>query len=295
MLAFIHVEELHFLQEFLLCLISGCLNLGKLNTFINEQGEVAAHSRELRQVVVGDGHLLDEFHEVGPVDVGEINRSLDVEFLCHLLGHNAKLSNLLAATLRDGGSHREDVVLLLAEDKGTERNTQTLEDVEHVCLHLIHRRVLVGMCPVAVHTLTCQPKTQVVVLAVSSQNLLRRLGTCLQRLAVLVHLLLILLRVEIVAVAELEELQVGHATIAVAGNGLKTTEEQRLTQHCQVLAQRVHQFHTVLQFVSLTIFIVRNLGERVVQYLIEATAHQLFSHVILQFVALVQFALYGER
>ena len=117
------------------------------------------------------------------------------------------------------------------------------------------------MCPVAVHTLTRQPQAQVVVLAVSSQNLLRRFSTGLQRLAVLVHLLLILLGIEVVAVAKLKELQVGHTTIGIAGNRFQTTEEQRLAQHSQVLAQRVHQLHAILQFVGLTIFIVSDLRE----------------------------------
>ena len=151
------------------------------------------------------------------------------------------------------------------------------------------------MSPVAVDTLSCLPESEVVVLAIGSKNLLRRLRAGCEHIALLVHLRQILLRVKAVAVAIFEESQVWHATVRVAADALQASEEERLSEHAEVLAQGIHQLDTSLRLERLTAVIVRHLSERVVEHFVEAAAHQLFSHDILQFVALVEVTLSSER
>ena len=85
--------------------------------------------------------------------------------------------------------------------------------------------------------------------------------------------------------------------VDVARHTLQSTEEHGLAHHSQVGTQRVHHLHGVLVGISveLEVGIIACLGERVVQYLHEALAYQLFCHDVLGVVVLVFLALYGER
>ena len=111
------------------------------------------------------------------------------------------------------------------------------------------------------------------------------------------RVVVVFLRVVVVHVAHLEEAQVLAFAVDVARERLQSSEDQCLAHHAQVGGQRVHYLHRVCPTVAvqLVVVVVGLLGERVVQYLVEATSHKLLRDNVLQLVLLVFLVLCGER
>ena len=149
------------------------------------------------------------------------------------------------------------------------------------------------MCPRAADALARDPQAEVVVLAVGIEDMLDDFGVAAgadtgDDVGAL------LLGVEVVAVAELEELHVATTAVHVAADALQAAEEQRLAQHGKVLRERIQQAHTVLGLVALLVVVVGSLGERVVENLVEAGSHQLLGDEVLQLEALINITLDGD-
>ena len=112
------------------------------------------------------------------------------------------------------------------------------------------------MDPAAFHALAGNPESEMVVLAVWTENL----TGCLARRddAAGVGLLV---GIEVVAFAKLEKLQVGQLTVCIMTDAFETSEEQCLAHHAQILAQRVDESHEVLRLVGLAVVVIGCLGE----------------------------------
>ena len=106
------------------------------------------------------------------------------------------------------------------------------------------------MSPAAANTLTSYPETKVVILGISIQNVLDNLwvttaadtgndiGTTL-------------LGLELIAVTELEELEVGISVVGVTCNALQTAKEKGLTQRVQILAEGIEKLDKILALIAL--------------------------------------------
>ena len=103
--------------------------------------------------------------------------------------------------------------------------------------------------------------------------------------------MILLLRVKLVAVAKLEETQVGVFAVHIIRQTLQTAEKQCLPHHVEVAAEGVHDLHQVVDGIVVEVIVVGGLGQRVVHNLVESAAHQLLCHQIVQLVLTVFVAL----
>ena len=106
------------------------------------------------------------------------------------------------------------------------------------------------MSPATAYALTGYPKAQVIILGVGIQNVLDNLrvttaadtgndiGTTL-------------LGLELIAVTELEELEVGISVVGVTCNALQTAKEKGLTQRVQILAKGIEKLDKILALIAL--------------------------------------------
>ena len=133
-LALVNVEEFDCLEQFLLSLVGDSLNLSKWNVTIEQQGKVATYGWELANLSVSDVLLLYDAHDLVPTNVGEIHRSVDVESFCELARYDAHLCEDFSATILDAETLTVNVALALAEDKHSEWNSQSCEDIYDVSL-----------------------------------------------------------------------------------------------------------------------------------------------------------------
>ena len=122
------------------------------------------------------------------------------------------------------------------------------------------------MRPRAFHALTREPQTEVLLFAVTGQNLFG----------------IFLVGIEVVAVAKLEEAEVRCFSVCVVGNALQATEEEGLAHHVEVGRKRVDKAHEMFGRISFTFVIISLAGKRVVDNFVETTAHELFAHQGLQ-------------
>jgi hypothetical protein len=90
---------------------------------------------------------------------------------------------------------------------------------------------------------------------------------------------------EAIAIAKLEETEVGIAVADVACNAFQTAEEQCLAQHVKVLAKGIDEANQFFALVGLKPIVVCTTLKAVVKYFVEATTHKLFANDILLFVA----------
>ena len=279
-LAFIDIEQLHLLQQFLLALAGNLLNLLKLHALVNQQGKVAAHGWILRNLVILHFVLANSFHHGSPIDVSIINIICDSGLFQKLTAHDTQLSQQFATTIFDSQSLREDIVSALLAHHHASRHTQSGEDVLHIGVQLVERAVFIGVNPTAFHTLASHPKCKVHLLGIGFDG------------SLVGFFLLIIM----IAVAKLEELQVGVLAVGIAHDALQTSEEQCLTHHAKVGRKRIHHPHRLLQRIGFgQSVIVSHLAQRVVQYLVEAASHQLLTHQVLKLVLLVLLTLNGQR
>ena len=86
--------------------------------------------------------------------------------------------------------------------------------------------------------------------------------------------------VEVIAIAELVELEVSVLAVGVTLYALQTAEQQRLAHHAQVLRKRVHDLHTTVEIAG--ILVVSDLGEGVVENLVEPLCCELLADARLQ-------------
>ena len=149
------------------------------------------------------------------------------------------------------------------------------------------------MSPTARDALTGEPESQMELFAVGVQDVLDDFGVATAAdagddVGTTTRFLIV------VAVAKLEEGEVGSSVRDVAGYALETPEEEGLTQHVEVLTQGIEQAHAVLCLQALEAVVVGTALERVVEYLMETCTHQLFANDVLQFVALIHVALHDS-
>ena len=100
-----------------------------------------------------------------------------------------------------------------------------------------------------------------------------------------------LLFVEVIAVAELKEFQIGILAVGIVRDALQSAEKQCLAHGVQVGAERVHQHHEVLGGIRFQSVVIGGACQRVVQDFVETAAHQLLGNQVLQTVGLVALAL----
>ena len=98
-------------------------------------------------------------------------------------------------------------------------------------------------------------------------------------------------RVFIIAVAKLEETEVGVLAVGIVGNAFQAAEEERLAQHVEVAAQRIEQLNCAVFRVGREVVVVSLFRERVVEDFAEALADELLRHEVLQLIAAVHLAL----
>ena len=146
-LAFVHVEELHVLQELLLCLLCNVGDGLKLYALVDEQGEVAAHGRIFAYLVEQHLFAAHGFGHGVPMDVGIEHVGGDVGLLEQLLAHDAHFCHYLSAAVLDGYAFAEDVVVAMFRHDGAGHDAEACKDVLYMGLELVERRLLVGVCP----------------------------------------------------------------------------------------------------------------------------------------------------
>ena len=150
------------------------------------------------------------------------------------------------------------------------------------------------MRPRTAHPLARHPQPEVIVFRISVQNVLDDL-----RVTTAAHagndIGTFILFAEIVAISELEELQIRVLAVGVVRNTFQAPEQQRLAHRVQVGTQRIHQFHQMRGRITLHPVIIGRTLQRIVQDFIETASHQLFRHQILQLVAFVFIAFDIQR
>ena len=109
------------------------------------------------------------------------------------------------------------------------------------------------------------------------------------------HFLRILLfLVEVITITEFKEFQVCILTVGVVRDAFQSTEKQCLTHGIQVCTQRIQQHYQILRRIRLQVVIVSGTRQRVVQNLIETTAHQLLDKKV-QFAEIEKIAYETEK
>ena len=99
-----------------------------------------------------------------------------------------------------------------------------------------------------------------------------------------------LLFVEVIAITEFKESQIGVLAVGIVRDALQSAKEQRLAHGVQVRAKRVHQHYEVFSGIRFQSVIICGACQRVIQNLIETAAYQLLGNQILQSVGLIPFA-----
>ena len=111
------------------------------------------------------------------------------------------------------------------------------------------------MCPRVGYFLTRYPQSEMIILCISSQRLFGILLFC----------------IEIIAISEFEEFQVGILTVGVMRDTFQTTEQQSLTHCIQICTQRVQQHYQILRRISFHTIIITGACQRIIQNFIETT------------------------
>ena len=209
------------------------------------------------------------------------------------MGYDAKFCKCLAATILDSKALVINVALTFCKNQCSKRNTHTRHDIENVCLQFCKAGILVRMCPTTAYALTRNPQAQMVILVVGIQHMLDYL-----RISAAAHvrndIRILALFMEVVAVTVFKEVEVLVAMVGIPLDAFQTAKQQCLTQHVEILAQRIQQTDEVLTLIGFQSVVVCALLQTVVQNFIEACTHQLLSHQILQLLALVGFPFHRE-
>ena len=146
-LAFVHIEESHFLQKLLFGFVSNLFDFGKLNLLVEQESQVTLHGRELGEFLEVHLRSLDGLHQFIPIDFGIIDFVVDVELLLNLLAHDTEGSKQLTTTGMNADSGCIYIVGQVTEHHGAVVQAQASEDIEDVCLEFVYAGSFIGMCP----------------------------------------------------------------------------------------------------------------------------------------------------
>ena len=215
------------------------------------------------------------------MDVGIVYGVGDVGSPLQLVGEYSQLGYGLAAACHHLQAGGEDIVVALFDHHHVLGEAHTGKYILHIGIEFTERTVLIGMGPRATHALAGNPQSEVSLFDV-----------CLAGVFIAPAVLMV-----VVAVAHLEEAQVGVLAVGIAHDALQATEEQRLAHHAEVGAQRVDHLDGLFPGISVetSLLVVAHLGERVVHNLIEATTHELLANKVLQTILGILLGLHGER
>ena len=92
---------------------------------------------------------------------------------------------------------------------------------------------------------------------------------------------ILLVRIEVIAITEFEEFQIGILAVCIVSDAFQSTEQQCLTHTVQIGTQWIQQHHQMVGWIVLQTVVVSGTSQRIIQYFIEATANQLFCNQIL--------------
>ena len=81
-------------------------------------------------------------------------------------------------------------------------------------------------------------------------------------------------------IAEFKETKISVLPLGVVLDALQSAEQQGLTHHVKVGAERIHNPNTILRLEYIALIIVCPFRQRVVQYLIESATYKLLTHCI---------------
>ena len=277
-LSFIDVEEFDGLEELALAVGSDFPDSVERYCLVDEEGEVALHGRELGDVGEGNFVLLRFLHQRRPREFGVINFPFDVHLLADAVGYDTQGTEQFSRRSLDAQAGRVNIVGKLAEDKLLQVNAKAEEDIFHVSLQLINRRLLVGMRPTVFHPFAVEPQGKVIVFLELSQRF---------------AFLAVLFRIGI-AVAEFVETDIGILAFRIVFDALQTAEEECLAHGVEVGTQRVHQHDATVGGIGLELIVISRAGQRVVQDFVKTAARQLFGDEILHRVAVVRRSLVGQ-
>ena len=159
-LPLIHVEEGDITQELLLCTTSGLSQLCKGNLLVEEEREVTTYDGELRQVSDLDLHALSEAIEVVPVDLGVVDRDIDIPLSQQGGGDLTKKGDSLSVI----GSIEisvpsEEVSFDCLSTQTALAHTESLEEVQDVRLELEGRSRFISVRPAALYPRASDPQT----------------------------------------------------------------------------------------------------------------------------------------
>ena len=277
-LAFVNVEEGHLFEELPVGGKGNLLDAGELYALVHQESEVAAHGGELADFSEVDAVLLGLLHQERPVDVGEIDFRADVEGGGEGCLHQSELEHNRSVVVNQSQRLGKDVVracLLLEFADGC---AEAREDMAHVGFKFVNARRFFGVRPRCFYALARQPKAEMQVFGIGGEGI----GSLL---------LLGGIGVFIIAVAKLEEAEVGVLAVGIVGNAFQAAEEERLTQHVEVAAQRIEQLNCAVFRVGREVVVVSLFRERIVEDFAEALADELLRHEVLQLIAAVHLAL----
>ena len=210
-----------------------------------------------------------------------------------MAAHDTHLTEGLSCTCLYEETLIEDVACARSEYEHAKGYSCSEEDVDDMSLQLGKGGLFIGVCPAATHPLARAPESQMIILAISVQHMLDDF-----RVTAAAHsrndIGAFLLGLELVAVTELEEAQIGILVTDVSRDAFQSAKEEGLPERVEVLTERIEEFHQILAWVGLQSVIVSTSLQAVVQYLTESSPHQLLPYQVLQFVALVLLALYRQ-
>ena len=112
-LAFVHVEQLNFLEQFLLRLRGHGHNILKQHFLIEQQSEVATNGRELAYLLKFYVFLACQLNKGSPIQVGKEHFVRQTKVLANAIGHISQFGNNLSAPVHHFKGVSKDVVIAL--------------------------------------------------------------------------------------------------------------------------------------------------------------------------------------
>ena len=95
-LALIYVKQGNLLKDLVLSLVSQFLDIAELDALVNQQGQVTANGRILGQICKAGLDLAGSLEKFIPVDIGIIDRLLNIGSLKQCAAYKTKFCNSLA-------------------------------------------------------------------------------------------------------------------------------------------------------------------------------------------------------
>ena len=215
--------------------------------FVYEQSEVTTNRRELAQFLEFDFVFPCSLHQFCPVYLGIIDVLVNPYAVRNFLRKLTKLGPQFATAVTFRQSVGINIVVGLALNYQSCRNSRSDEDVFNVCFQLIKGGILVSVRPTALHALACYPQRKTAFLRVGTDR----------------RIVIVLFRCIMIHVAHFEELQIDALTIDVSCQRFEATEHHCLPHHAQISTQRVHHPDGISprKGVKLVMIIVCRLGQ----------------------------------